>query len=414
MKEKCSEGHPCTNCQNKRGRKWKLPCIRQRLNERVGVLFPPPIERRYGHDETYKHINSLACWYQYDMPEFTIQVEMGFKAPPLSVTVKEVEPTKHERLLQTFQVDRKTGDLGTSGIWDAPLLPYFRDTDAFKEDMLTQIRAIMQHVFQQKNATGLYWPYEAFGARGDWAGQVAEFTNEFQAGARHTAYFAPIYKAHRLLFLSCLFDRTFLIVGHEKDRVLSKLLNRPSPALLVGADGEPAKYICSEALQRIIRAIIYPYFKECAIDCLTVLHDTLLNLADPKDKSAPPSLAARDLAFSLAFILLVAVAQMQSRLLMLTSMSSREAGIDLGLDEAEGYIETMEEQLVGYVVLFHEFAVKKRARGARSSISASSSSSPGGVAMSSAEMDMRAAEQHSERFRLLEKVRNVTKGVAGE
>jgi hypothetical protein len=365
MKEKCDDGNPCGRCGNKIGRKWKLGCLRDRLEQRVDYFFPTPIANRYDLAETNRYIDGTGFTYLHHRPDFTISLSMGVGGPPLQIPVREVSPLEQKRILQSFQINNDSGSIDTKPTWDPPIVPFSLKKDSFVNNLFNQLGNSIRSVFDRKHQGGYYWPWRCFEDLScHWVGEVAEKIHEFHHNAATVTYFDPIRKAHTALYFNYLLDHPFLVKEPEHiSHLLSRLENGPDAA-------ETPQYISPETIQRFVKASIFPFLRKTTGELLAKLHETLLAMAraKPKDEIAGGSLAQRDLAFSLAFMLLIIVGQTQSRLLMLSELSKTEPGINLSLHDAQQHIDEVEEKLGRYIIHFHEFATKKRQRPRQSNV----------------------------------------------
>lgn len=286
---------------------------------------------------------------------------MGVGGPPLEIPVREVDPLEQKRMLQSFQINTESGNIDTRLTWDPPIVPYLTNKDSFVNSLFNQLAKSIQNVFDRKHDDGYYWPWRCFEDLScRWVGEVAEKIHEFHHNAANIQYFAPIRKAHTVLYFNYLLDHPLMVKTQEdKDHLFSQLEHHPDPAQL-------QKWISPETIQRFLKASIFPFLMKTTTELLAKLHETLLAMARAKPKDevvAGGSLAQRDLAFSLSFMLLIIIGQTQSRLLMLHELYSKgEPGIDLGLQEAQIHIDEIEKSLGDYIINFHEFATKKRKR----------------------------------------------------
>lgn len=353
MKERCDKGKPCSNCHEKKTRKWKMGCIRDQLNDRTDLLFPPPISNRYGLPGTNSYVEDSGFFY-LDRPEFKLDFTTGLKGLPISLWVKEIEPVKNERLLRSYQADTKNGSNDAAGIWDPPIALYLPGFQFGPNSFSSQVEAALKHsmlkALEEKHQNGYHWPWRCFDFEHmDWLGEIVETIHTFSQECRVTTYFSSIRKASSLLLFNYLLDHPFLIEGDQQDRLIAHLSNPPSHL--------GTKWMSSEAVTRSLKAVVFPPIRQGSREVLKELHELLLQMSKSKEVSG----ARNDLAFCLSFLMLVLLGQNQARLVLLADLTANgEAGVNLQPAEAEKHIREMETQLGDFIIQFHEFALKKR------------------------------------------------------
>jgi hypothetical protein len=349
MRERCDTAQPsCNNC-HKKGRKWKLGCIRETLDSRTHVLFPSPISGRYGTGDTSRYIENSGFFY-LDRPDFELQLTTRLPGgSPIPVRVKEIEPVHHERLLHYYQSNVNEGRNSDAQFWDPPIVLYLTDRQTFFGQTRLLLKRAMQEVFTKKHENGYLWPWDCFDfPEMDWLGEVVELIHTFSQGAMNLTYFSMIHKADSLLFFNYLLDHAFLIDGDQRNQLFANLSNPPTDTF---------KWISSETITRSLKAVIFPFMDRYSKEVLSHLHELLLQMSKAKEVSS----ARNDLAFCLSFLMLVVLGQNQARLVSLADLAAKgEKGIDLSKSDAEDYIRNMETQLGDFIIQFHEFAIKKR------------------------------------------------------
>ncbi|ETN38294.1 uncharacterized protein HMPREF1541_06325 [Cyphellophora europaea CBS 101466] len=347
MKEKCDRNLPCGNCHDKKGRKWKLGCVRETLEYRGKHLFPPPIANRYNIDHTNRYVDSSGFFY-LNKDAFQLKLSMGLGGPPFEVTVKEMEPVEHQRLLRSFQADTKDEDLKVSSFWDPPIVLYLTNKDQAVDDLRSQLHRSMHAIFNERHENGYHWPWKNFDfQRMDWVSEIVEKIHDFGQHASQMSFYSSLRKAQGLLYFNYILDHPLLVLEEEREKLFAHL--EPQ-------EGVEHKYVSPETIQRFIKAIAYPFLTNWSTAILKELHELLLSMAKAKEISS----AKNDLAFCLSFMMLVFIGQTQARLVLLAQMSEEEKGINMTQSEAQEYIEALEEQLGTYIIHFHEFAMKKR------------------------------------------------------
>ena len=359
------------------------------------LFFPSPIQNRYNVSGTNQYIDGTAFSYLMHRPYFALKLSMGVGGPPLEVTVREVEPLNHKRILQSFQINRENGSIHTRPTWDPPIVPYTTNKKAFVDNLFTQLAWSMKEVFERKHESGYYWPYKCFEGMPTWVGEVAEKIHEFHHNAETLKYFHPIRQAHTVLYFNYMLDHPLAVKDHDHiSDMVSNLENKPD------AD-DLRNFINPETIGRFVKASIFPKLVKVTTELLKTLHDTLMAMATAKAKDtvAGGSNAQRDLVFSLSFMLLIIVGQTQSRLLLLSELSKSEAHIKLPLEEARNHIDEIEKGLAYYIIYFHDFVIKKRARPSRTN--PNQSLSPTG--------DPNPEEAYSANFKLMLQVEELTR-----
>lgn len=352
MKERCDKGRPCSNCHEKKTRKWKMGCIRDQLNDRTDFLFPAPISNRYTLPGTNSYVEDSGFFY-LDRPAFQLNFTTGLKGLPIPLWVKEIEPVKNERLLRSYEADTKSGSNSAAQFWDPPIvvyLPGWQFGPSFSSQVESSLKHSMLKALEEKHETGYYWPWRCFDFEHmDWLGEIVETIHAFSQESRGTTYFSSIRKASSLLLFNYLLDHPFLIEGDQQDRLAAHLSNPPSHL--------GTKWVSSEAVTRSLKAVVFPPIRQGSREVLKELHDLLLQMSKSKEVSG----ARNDLAFCLSFLMLVLLGQNQARLVLLADMTANgETGVNLQEAEMERHIREMETQLGDFIIQFHEFALKKR------------------------------------------------------
>jgi hypothetical protein len=391
MKEKCDAGFPCNNCQGKKGRKWKLGCIRDTLYKRADLLFPTKIAQRYDMAKTSGYVHDSAfCYSEGDV--FMLNLKIGLGGPPLRVPVKEMEPLKSNRQLTSFQANTQRSGNNTVDSWDPPIVLYTTDKNQFVAGLIEQLKASQQYVFTERHTNGFWWPYKFFEMEEmDWMSEVVEKIHEFQQTSNNMPFYSSIYKAQSLLYFSYIIDHTFLVDGDEDRRILFTHLSSPPQGTV--------PYINPEQISRPLKSIAYPFLVRYSTELLKELHDLLLKIAKAKE----PSRADHDLAFCLSFMMLVFISATQSRIVMLKELTKTEPEINISETDCKEFLQTIETDVATYVIQFHEFATKKRRK---SSPSPAAALSPFDVEMGGMDPNMNlfgkpAEEQHALRFNLM-------------
>jgi hypothetical protein len=359
MKEKCDAGFPCNNCQGKKGRKWKLGCIRDTLYKRADLLFPTKIAQRYDMAQTSVYVHDSAfCYSEGDV--FMLNLKIGLGGPPLRVPVKEMEPLKSDRQLTSFQANTQRSGNNTVDSWDPPIVLYTTDKNQFVTGLIDQLKASQQYVFTERHTNGFWWPYKFFEMEEmDWVSEVVEKIHEFQQMSNNMAFYSSIYKAQSLLYFSYIIDHTFLVDGDEDRRMLFTHLSSPPQGTV--------PYINPEQISRPIKSIAYPFLVRYSTEILKELHELLLKIAKAKE----PSRADHDLAFCLSFMMLVFISASQSRIVMLKELSKTEPEIKVSETDCKEFLQTIETEVATYIIHFHEFATKKRRKSSTSPAAAS-------------------------------------------
>lgn len=353
MKERCDKGMPCSNCRDKKTRKWKMGCVRDQLDTRTHLLFPPPIKDRYNLHGTNNYVDNSGFFY-LDRPAFTLNLTTGLKGVPIPVWVKEIEPVNHERLLRSYKANTANGNNDAEQFWDPPIALYRADKHHDRKSFHDQIENILIHsmiqALEAKHDNGYWWPWRCFDFKDmDWLGEIVETIHTFSQECKGVGFFASIRKASSLLLFNYLLDHPFLIEGNEREKLAANLSN--PPACL------ETEWVSSEVVTRSLKAVVFPPILKGSSEVLKELHELLLQISKNKEMSS----ARNDLAFCLSFLMLVLLGQNQARLVLLADMATNgETGVNLGPADAEKHIRDMETQLGDFIIQFHEFALKKR------------------------------------------------------
>ena len=265
--------------------------------------------------------------------------------------VESMDTTSSE--LQAFKTwsSCKDGMVRTTTIWNPPLVPYMMDKPVDVKQLIAQLKFWMEDVFNARH-TGpdeQRWPWPCFKHEDmDWEGEIVETIQDYHcAGLRSHAL---LKKAQSLLFFGYILDHSFLVSAESRQTLMANLQNAPPVHEWKDKDIGP------ETITRFIKMIACGYAFELSHGVLAGLQEILHGMALGKETST----ARTDLAFCVTFLLLVFLAQSQSRLLMLAELSKSEPGINLSRADAETHIHQMEHTLGSYMIHFHEFAVKRR------------------------------------------------------
>ena len=317
-----------------------------------------PIANRHRLSEVNKYIENTGFWY-LDRAPFKVKLETGFLSRPLEIVVKEVESmdtTGSE--LQAFKTwsTCEDGMVKTTKLWNPPLVPYMTNKPSDVKQLRAQLKSWMEDVFKARHTgpTHQRWPWPCFEHDDmNWEGEVVETIQNYYRAELPSH--ALLQKAQSLLFFGYILDNSFVVSSDSRHTLLANLQNLPP------AHEWEDKEIAPETITRFIKMIACGYAFELTQNVLTGLQELLHGMALGKETS----IARTDLAFCTTFLLLVFLAQSQSRILMLAELSELEPGINLGRHEAESYIHEMEHTLGSYLIHFHEFAVKRRKHTAR-------------------------------------------------
>jgi len=390
---------PCQRCEAKENRKWNLPCIRMHSDAEAymtcllpGEMMSPSanaladeteevLRHRLNREEVNKYIERSMYFYN-PSPSFTIPLRMRHFHHPLKVKVKEYYPIDTELSIRpAFQTvrDPRGNRTGLVNTWNPPITLYLKDGDREVEKIRCHIRGWFHQVFQEKD-NPYPWPWACLDDdEEDWQAEMVVLMHQYYQ--EHIPQHHALKVALSLLFFNHLLIQTFYVPPDAIHHLQSHLEAEPPRPV----DGVVC--VVPATVNRFLKMIVLPVALEAARKSLERLHDLLLKIAIDGNGS----MARNDLAFCLAFLILIFLGRTQSAVLQLSTLDPADTGVDFSFDEARTLITEMEEKLGKYVILFHDYGWKKRSK---------PSSSP--------TEDFDDAERHARSFCLIEKMRQVT------
>lgn len=301
---------------------------------------------------------SGSAWCYSDRPEFLINLETGLAGRPLRVQVKEIELLNPQSTqLFGFQATTDPQDRRThlEPVWNPPVALYFPDMGAASNKIRQQVGILCNDVlFARTQEPGTYnahsiWPWPCFDF--DvlyWGGDVLEIIHE---------YLRSELDGHDLLrtalclpFFAYILNHPFRIPQDDIPGFLSQLSKPPPIAAIQG------RTITPEITNRFVRMLLFPLIYSVAGEVLKGLHKILHGMAQKKETSAAQS----DLAFCLAFLMIMFIGKMQDIIHQLSILNDQEGHIDISRDEAWSMITSMENNLATYIIYFHSFALSRR------------------------------------------------------
>lgn len=358
----CDDGDPCAQCRRKM-RTWKLPCTRQRLPERLRLLFPDILIKHLEFDKVYAFMGTNAEKYLPGQEPFHLPLTQFLGEGEhryLWLQVREVEPLGQKLLRRPgfSVVNTQDGPMvQTVEQQSPPLIPYINADQRKVEEQVSRTLELWLRRFLDEDGSNWQWYVFPKAEEQAWErsvlGQICRLLDpENEAHAK-------LEVAMELTFFNRLLTHSFAVPDEHIEWLYTKKLQHPQfrNRVPVNVDVE----VCPRAVNTFLAMIV--------LHKVEIQAEATLEHINQLFASRDDSVLTGTLAFCESLLFMMVLAQLQRSVLERAKLDSSVYETTITIKEAKRLIKVMEDELATPIIELCVFKLRKVLKKRKSAIS---------------------------------------------